>query len=487
MVQTFSGTVEGAIRLVVGNAISAIAAVNRWRMPERRSPHPLLTGIHLPMRAELTLSTLEVEGSIPPELDGRYLRMGPNPVAADPRIYHWFIGDGMVHGIRLRNGRAEWYRNRWIRSTPVAKAMGMPAAPGPRFGGFDTVNTNVVGHAGAAWALVEAGSTPVRLGETLDDQRYDDFSGTLGGSFTAHPHYDPVVRELHAICYQATDPGRIRHVVVADDGRVIRKVELGVKDGPLIHDCALTERFVLVFDLPLTLSMKIVMEGHGFPYVWNAGHQARLGLLPRHGGAEDTIWIDLDPCFIFHAANAFDLPDGRVVLDAVVYDRMFVSGEEIGPDQAARGFERWTIDPVKRRVERQTIDPKPQEFPRFDERRTGRPYRYAYALALPEGFVPELVGPAPILKHDLETGERFEHHFRDGEIAGEFVFVPRTPDAEEDDGWLIGLVIDPAQDTTALEILDARRFEEPAIARVHLPHRVPPGFHGNWVPTLATT
>ncbi|KAB0679609.1 carotenoid oxygenase family protein [Aureimonas leprariae] len=474
--------VETAVRALASRAVSGIAAFNRWRLPARTTPHPLLTGIHAPMRDELTLTDLAVEGTIPPELDGRYLRMGPNPIAADPRIYHWFIGDGMVHGVRLRRGRAEWYRNRWIRSTPVAKATGIPAAPGPRFGGFDTVNTNVVGHAGAAWALVEAGSTPVRLGETLEDQRYDDFAGTLGGSFTAHPHYDPVTRELHAVCYQATDPNRVRHVVVGDDGRVSRRVEIPVKDGPLIHDCALTERFVIVFDLPLTISMKVVMDGYGFPYAWNPDHPARLGLLPRHGTAADVIWIDVDPCFIFHAANAFDLPDGRLVLDAVVYDRMFVSGEEIGPDEAARGFERWTVDPVRRTVERRTLDPKPQEFPRLDERRIGRPYRYAYALALPERFDPALVGAAPILKHDLETGERLEHHFGEGRIPGEFVFVPRAPDSAEDEGWMIGLVINPASETSALEIIDARAFAAPPVAVVRLPHRIPPGFHGNWVP-----
>jgi carotenoid cleavage dioxygenase-like enzyme len=121
----------------------------------------------------------------------------------------------MVHGVRLQEGRARWYRNRWIRSKAVGRMLGVPAAPGPRHGTFDTVNTNVIGHAGAAWALVEAGSTPVRLDETLEGQTYDDFGGTLKGAFTAHPRRDPATGELHAICYEATEPNEIRQVVVS--------------------------------------------------------------------------------------------------------------------------------------------------------------------------------------------------------------------------------------------------------------------------------
>ena len=477
--------VETAVRVVGSKAIAGISAFNRWRLPERVGPHPLLTGIHQPMTEELTLADLPVSGTIPPELDGRYLRIGPNPIDADPRSYHWFTGDGMVHGIRIADGATRWYRNRWIRSAQVGKATGRAAAPGPRHGGFDTVNTSVVAHAGAAYALVEAGSTPVRLDETMDAQRYSDFEGTLAGSFTAHPHRDPLTGDLHAICYEAIDPGRIRHVVVDADGRVRREVTIPVADGPMIHDCALTRRFVLILDLPITLSLRTVLGGREFPYRWNPAHAARLGLLPRDGGADDIVWIGLDPCFVFHTANAYDLPDGRIVLDAIVYDRMFGPDRgagDHGPDEGPRGFERWTIDPVARTVERRTLDATPQELPRIDERRVGQPYRYAYVLGLPDRITPELVGEAPLYKHDLETGARAVHAFGAGRVAGEFMFVPRTPDATEDDGWLMGLVVEPGDAGTTLEIIDARAFAGPAIASVRLPHRVPPGFHGTWVP-----
>lgn len=473
--------IENAVRAVSSPIVSSIASFNRWRLPPRDAPHPLLTGIYRPMTEEITLLDLAVDGIIPPELDGRYVRIGPNAVNADPRTYHFFIGDGMMHGIRIAGGQAHWYRNRWVRSTTVAKQRGVPPAPGPRHV-FDTVNTSILGHANCGYALVEAGSTPVRFGEELDEQRYDDFGGTLPGSFSAHPRRDPETGELHAICYEATDPKRIRYNVIDTSGRVRRSVVVPVSQGPLIHDCAITRRFVVILDLPMTLSMRTILSGHGFPYAWNPDHPARIGLLPREGNADDIIWLPVDPCFVFHVANAQDLEDGRLSLDVIAYDQMFADTND-GPDTLPRAFERWTIDPVRAVVRRLAIDSEPQELPRIDERRTGKAYRYAYALGLPRRAKDALVGDAPLYKHDLISGTRRVHQFGTGRTAGEFCFVPRSESAVEDDGWLVGLVIEADGDATALEIIDARAFEDRPVASVRIPHRIPPGIHGAWLPT----
>ena len=477
-----ASAVESLIRSGVGKGVQALAGFNRRRLPQPTAPHPYLSGVHAPMTEELTLSDLPVTGAIPPALDGRYLRIGPNPIAADPASYHWFTGDGMVHGVRIKDGRALWYRNRWIRSQAVAAALGEPPAPGERRGSFDTVNTNVVEVAGRTFALVEAGSSPVRLTDELDGQTYDPFGGRLKGSFTAHPHRDPLTREQHAICYEATRPDEIRHVVLDADGEVVREEPIAVRHGPSIHDCALTERFVVILDLPVTFSMGAMIAGHSFPYRWNPEHQARVGLLPRSGAQADIIWCDVAPGYVFHAANAYDLPDGRVVLDVCAFETMF-EGAPSGPNARSRGFERWTVDPVARAVAVRTIDPSPQEFPRPDERRIGRPYRYAYTLALPDAGGEQFLGDTRLFKHDLKAGSRQAHDFGADSRPGEFVFTPASPDAGEDEGWLMGLVIDMARETTDLVILDAARFEEPPLARIHLAHRVPPGFHGNWIAT----
>lgn len=330
--------IETIIRGTVSKGIGAIADFNRRRLPPLVGDNPFLSGIHAPMRDEITLTELAVTGTIPAGLDGRYLRIGPNPIDADPASYHWFTGDGMVHGLAIADGRALWYRNRWIRSNAVAKARGVAPAPGPRHD-FDTVNTNVVAIGGRTFALVEAGSFPVMLSETIDEQAYDPFGGTLHGSFTAHPHHDPRTGEHHAICYEGRDPGTIRHVVIDAAGAVIREEPIAVEHGPMIHDCAITDRFVVILDLPVTFSMKALIGGHGFPYRWNADHPARVGLMPRHGTQADIIWCPVAPGYAFHVANAHDADDGTVVIDLCGYDTMF-GDRAHGPDARSRGLER---------------------------------------------------------------------------------------------------------------------------------------------------
>jgi carotenoid cleavage dioxygenase-like enzyme len=438
--------------------------------------NPYLTGVHAPMHEELTIEDLPVTGTIPAALDGRYLRMGPNPMAPKPSKYHWFAGDGMIHGIRIENGRALWYRNRWIRSDAVTKALGEPRTEGPRHI-FDTVNTNVMGFAGRTLGLVEAGSTPVEIGETLETLRYTDFDGTLRGGFTAHPHIDPLTGEMLAVCYDAKQWRSVRHLTIGTDGRVRRDVEIPVRHGPMIHDSTFTRRFAIIFDLPVTFSLMRALTGYNFPYRWNGRHKARLGLLPREGGADDIIWCPLDPCYVFHAVNAYDAEDGAVILDLVVHDRMFWKRKS-GPDSQRTNLQRWTITPGSRTVERKVIDPTPQEFPRPDERRLGQPYRYAYTMALSDPFL----GTA-LFKQDLTAGTRQRHDFGPGRHPCEFIFVPARADAEEDEGWLIGFVIDATARTTDLVILDARNFEGAPQASIRVPHVVPPGFHGNWLQT----
>ena len=243
-------------------------------------PHPYLSGIHAPLAREVTVTDLQVTGTIPAELDGRYLRIGPNPVTPpNPAAYHWFIGDGMVHGVRLEGGKAQWYRNRWVRSKAVSAALGEAAAPGPRNGMSDTANTNVLGHAGKTWALVEAGGFPVELSETLDTVAHNPFEGTLKASFSAHPHLDPLTGEMHAICYAGTDPTTIRHVVVGKDGKIIAFANLWLGNGreelsiDLMRHATDAPRGVMDY-----LFIELMLWGKAQGYQW-----FNLGMAPLSG------------------------------------------------------------------------------------------------------------------------------------------------------------------------------------------------------------
>jgi len=442
------------------------------------APPSFLDGPFAPVHQETCLPHLLVEGHLPEALNGVYARIGPNPVKPPhPRRHHWFVGDGMVHGVRLAQGQAQWYRSSWIGSDSVNQVLGRPKAPGPRRGVSDVVNTNVFGHAGRIWASTEAGMLPVQLDRDLHTVRHGLFDTVAALPFSAHPHRDPVRGDLHAICYDARVHHKIHYVRVSAQGQVDRVVDIPVRHGPMIHDCAITASHVIVMDLPVTFSWRRLL-GRLFPYRWRDSHPARVGLLPREGQASDMRWYDVDPCFVFHPCNAYDLPDGGVVMDVVVHDRMFERSRQ-GPElDSGAHFERWTLPAQGRRVQRQRICERAQEFPRFDERLTGQPYRWAYTV----GFGPELTQGQSLLRHDMVNGGTTVRSFGPQAVPGEFVFVPRSAHGAENDGWLMGYVHHLDTGLTDLQVINADDFEGPAQAVVRIPTRIPLGFHGNWIP-----
>jgi carotenoid cleavage dioxygenase len=442
-----------------------------------------LAGNFAPVREEITAFDLEVTGTIPESLQGRLLRIGPNPVdERDPATYHWFTGNGMVHGVRLRDGRAEWYRNRYVVDDTVAATLARPATPGPRHGmGDGTANTNVIGHAGTTLAIVEAGGLPVELTYELETVAMTDFGGTLPGSFTAHPKCDSATGELHAVVYY-WEWDHLQYVVVGVDGSVVRTVDVPVAGKPMTHDCAITESQVLVFDMPVTFDLELAMEGRRLPYTWNPDYGARVGLLPRDAASGDAVrWCEVDLCFVYHPLNAYDLPDGRVVCDVVRHERMFAT-DRLGPNEGEPTLWRWTLDPASGRVHEELLDDRGQEFPRLDERLVGRAHRYGYGAAFGAG-----IEHGPALKHDLVAGTTEVHDYGPGRVTLEPVFVPASDGAAEDDGWVMSYVYDATTDRSDVVILHAQDFTGDPVATIHLPQRVPFGFHGNWLPDAATT
>ncbi|MBU6241598.1 MAG: carotenoid oxygenase family protein, partial [Acidobacteria bacterium] len=137
---------------------------------ETLQPNRYLVGNYAPVVDEVTAFDLPVIGELPKDLSGRYMRNGPNPLGpVDPATHHWFLGDGMVHGIRLRDGKAEWYRNRYVGSSRLSEARGVADIPGRNWNGSPSgPNTNVGGFAGTTWAMVEAGGCPVELTYELE-------------------------------------------------------------------------------------------------------------------------------------------------------------------------------------------------------------------------------------------------------------------------------------------------------------------------------
>lgn len=489
----------------------------------RTSTNPYLEGNYAPVHRETTAVDLEITGTVPGYLDGRYLRNGPNPLDdPDPNRYHLFLGAGMVHGLRLRDGRAQWYRNRWVRSADVARHLGEHWAGGPHDGGFDfAANTNVIGHAGRTLALAEAGVRPYELTDELETVGPSDFCGTLFAGYTAHPKRDPDTGELHAVSYNPLRGALVRYTVTDTAGRVRHRIDISLRElgappacgGTMMHDFSLTERYVVIYDLPVVLDLsgalrnrpakaaarrlsgfaarhaapdfvlRTAMRGSersgppavgAYPYRWEPEKRARVGVLPREGTAADIRWFEVQPCYVFHPLNAYD-EAGRIVLDVVRHDSVFAD------DPNATGIQtldRWTVDLASGTVREERLDDTPQEFPRVDERLVGKRHRYGYAV----GYAPDTPGitaPNALLRHDLSTGTTESVSFGAGREPGEFVFVPSDGQAAEDDGVLMGFVYDRGSNRSDLVLLDAETLN--TVGTVHLPARVPHGFHGNWV------
>ena len=479
--------------------------------------NPYLEGDFAPVREEKTLTGLRVEGTLPDFLDGRYLRIGPNPIAADPENYHWFMGTGMVHGLRIGDGKVGWYRNRYVRSAEVARSLGeSPRTSGSVHAGFDfSPNTHVIGHAGRTFALVEAGPRPYELTFELDTVGPCDFDGTLPGGYTAHPLRDPDTSELHAVSYFFGWGNKVQYSVLGTDGHIRKTVDVEVTGAPMMHAFSLTERYVIIYDLPVTfdahkassstpalvrkpteiamsrnvgrrrvpdkLVSMMMATGSGqerstLPYSWNASYPARVGVMSREGGGDYIRWFDVEPCYVYHPLNAYDDGD-RVILDVTRHPRMFAT-EHRGPNEGAPTLDRWTVDLSAGKVIEERLDDRGQEFPRIDERLVGKRHRYGYAVEF-SGAAGEAQASHGVLKHDLCSGSSQHRSFGSDHECDEFLFVPSSDAAGEDDGVLVGFVYDRNTDRSDLTVLDAGTLE--TVAAVHLPVRVPHGFHGSWV------
>jgi carotenoid cleavage dioxygenase len=239
-----------------------------------------LEGPFAPVTQEVTAHDLQVTGKIPQELNGRFLRVGgnPNPVdPEDPRTYNWFIGSGMVFGVRLRDGKAEWYRNRFVRDDRISATLRLPRVPGPdqlsrrepyrekkgpRYVEANVTNTHVFAVNGRTYAFAEAGVLPMELSYELETVARSDFGGTLNGAWTGHPHRDPVTGELHGIAY-FWQWDHASYQVLGTDGTITKRIDVPLTGPSTIHDMAFTEKHAVFLDGPVIFNEAAHAAGYG--------------------------------------------------------------------------------------------------------------------------------------------------------------------------------------------------------------------------------
>jgi carotenoid cleavage dioxygenase-like enzyme len=448
-----------------------------------------MQGGFAPVAEEVHAVDLAVTGALPPELDGLYVRNGSNP--ANGPSPHWFLGDGMVHGVRLSGGKARWYRNRYV-DTPLYRngtgilpdggsGGGSGGAPG---GASNQSNVSVFHHAGRLLSSGEIGLPYELSTEDLATVGPYDFGGKLTTSMTAHPKIDPATGKLHFFGYGFVPPFLTYHVAAAD-GTLEYRGEIAVAGPTMIHDFAITDRDAVFWEMPVVFDLNqavaaVTGKGEGlFPFRWDPSYGARIGIMPLGGPVEAIRWVEIDPCFVFHGVNAFRDGD-TVVLDVCRLPAVFQEGGDDGTSTPRR----WRIDTSGPNLtfSEEVLSDDPMDLPAIDRRFTGRSNRHAWYLRTEslDGSPVEFKG----LWHRDDTTGKFDIYSPGpGLRVNEATFVPAG--TGEGEGWLVTYAWDRARGATDLLVLDALDLVKGPVARVHLPTRVPYGFHGWWVPAQA--
>ena len=428
---------------------------------------------------EETVTDLEVVGAIPPELSGLFVRNGSN--ATSDESLHWFLGDGMIHGVRLEAGKAACYRNRYV-NTPLHAAgndvLGFGGVPGQA---NNQSNVAVIHHAGKLLTTGEVG-WPFEL-DTADLSTVGpwDFGGGLGATMTAHPKVDPVTGKMHFFGYEFLEP-RVSIYTVAADGTMESSTVHTPERATMIHDFAITDRDAIFWFGPVVFGSDPNNMYPDVPFTWDPAGRAQIGIMPLGGRAEDMRFVDIPLCFVFHGLNAHREGDEIVVHVNRVDEAFGRRGDLV--DAMLTEWRIGTGGPELTFSERRLFD-RPLDLPAHDRRLTGRKTRHGWCASTtpPDSeFGFELSGLSHV---DLQT--EVDDYWDPGpnRRAGEGFFVPADPEADgaahEGEGWVLTYIWDRTTDRSSLGIFDALNVAAGPVAEVKLGVRVPFGFHGYWV------
>jgi carotenoid cleavage dioxygenase len=460
--------------------------------------NPYLHGIHAPTVHETTAVELPVEGELPRELYGAVVRNGPNQVHPPANLYHWFDGDGMLHAVQIRDGRAA-YRSRFVRTAGLAAeqrggralwpgVMGPMRWDGGHPGLKDTGNTDVIWHGGRLLALWYLCGTPWAVDPlTLEPLGADDFGGRRRTTVSAHPKRDERTGELVWFTLSDFEPPWMTYGVCDADGTLVHQTPIELPGPRAPHDLTITERFTILHDFPFFHDPAVLRE-HGFRVArFHRDLPSRFGVIPRRGGSGDVRWFEFEPGYVLHMANAWEEGDWIVMDGCRQPDPSIRRRPEEGALASMLGYlrirahlHRWRMNLRTGEAREEPLDDLNVEFCLPDTARYGEKTRWSWHQHLPADM--HTVEFRALVKYDHETGRATRFDYPPGWCGSESPFAPRPGAAAEDDGWVLTLATDAATLRSECWVFDAREIERGPIARVKLPARVPTGFHAKWIP-----
>ncbi|MEO8858994.1 MAG: carotenoid oxygenase family protein [Burkholderiaceae bacterium] len=462
--------------------------------------HPYLQGAWTPLLEEVNATDMRVlEGKIPDDLDGVYLRNTQNPVYQSIGRYHPFDGDGMLHMISFKDGKAE-YRNRFVQTKGLtaeqeagkrlwAGLMEDPrlsARPGWGAHGSikDASSTDVVVHAGKAFTSYYQCGEGYRLDPfTLEQLGIPAWSPLDGVS--AHMKVDPATGEMLFFNYSKHAP-YMHYGVVDRNDQLVHYVPVPLPGPRLPHDMAFSEHYAILNDFPLYWDPELLKQGKHV-VKFHPDQPSRFAIIPRRGQPQDIRWFEAAPTFVLHFLNAYEEGD-EIVLDGYFQEEP----EPKNFDGAPKGYERmmsyldqykmktrlhrWRFNLATGKTTEQRLDDRTLEFGMINQRYAGFKYRYAYsAVQVPGWFLFH-----GYVKHDLETGQSWEVRLPEGQYASEAPFAPRIDAKDEDDGYLVTFITNENTQRSECLLIDCKRFDEGPVCRIELPHKLCSGTHSCW-------
>lgn len=478
----------------------------------------MLSNNFAPVVEELPPTECEViQGSLPPCLDGAYIRNGPNPQFLPRGPYHLFDGDGMLHSIRISQGKPTLLCSRYVKTYKytIETQAGSPLLPNI-FSGFNGLtasaargalsaarilagqynpangiglaNTSLAFFGNRLYALGESDLPySVRLSSNGDIETLGrhDFDGQLSMSMTAHPKVDPETGEAFAFRYAPIPPFLTYFRFDAKGAKQADVPIFSMLRPSFLHDFAITNKYAIFADIQIGMNPMEMIVGGGSPVGSDPSKVPRLGVIPRYAKDESEMrWFDVPGFNIIHAINAWDEEDGNQIV-MVAPNILSVEHTLERMDLVHALVEKVRIDLRTGIVTRHPISARNLDFAVINQAYVGKKNSFVYAAV--GDPMPKISG---VVKLDVSKGDQRQdctvacRMYGPRCYGGEPFFVarePGNPEAEEDDGYVVSFVHDEIAGESNFLVMDAKSPNLDIVAAVKLPRRVPYGFHGLFV------
>ncbi len=480
-------------QFLIQSSLAAMTAIAHHQLPSQSTPiykqyksykswksnNSFLQGINAPVFEEVEITNLKISGNIPKDLQGMYVRNGPNPMFKPSSYNYPLEGDGMLHSINLNQGKVS-YKNRWIQTRGLAYEM-FEGQELSEFKFKNTANTNIISYDDKLLALYEIG-LPYQINKNLETVGEWNFDGQLEQSMTAHPKIDPKTGELHFYRYSLFNTPYLHYYIADKKGNIIREKPINIPNPVMIHDMVITENYAIFFDCPLVFNMDKARVNQA-PFLWQPDQGTTIILVDRHDSNKEPIYLKTDAFWLWHFMNGFE-KDEKIIIDFVYYPAFNLESSWQAALSNPSNLQRMTIDLKNNQIVSEKLDEHFVDFPIINSQKIGQSYRFGYTTHIDTDIISKKrrhnYFPA-LIQYDVVKNSHKIHQFKPGCYGGEAAFVPQPNGQSELDGYVVTFVYNENTNTSDFVIIDPRNFESEPLATVHLPVRVPSGFHGNWI------